>query len=572
VSLVLRVNTKQLDSIVDIQESTKGSTLTNVELDSNFQVLNSTIFSKAPKANPTFTGVVTIPDVSNSLVAFDSTYSGGLPFPTSAYSAESDYLADKNAINLASLVTHLKTIPYSTNIVPSQTAVKYNINTGTYTEVKFTTAAARKQAQVGANTQTLYSGVDLGSKENAFANLYVGEVFVSDKSIVMGGNETGETPTVIGAEPATGGLVLPTNTAIGTSDSVIPANLASTELDKGFAATNTSRAMVNNFTFTGLNIVTPPYPVMLNADGSVSRCTLPNRFIGFVTTSAQSGNVVPVQVGGVVTGISGYTLATGAEYYVGTTGSLSTVNDAENAKIGVGLGSGSLFLYTTSTIDTYLLQYNKLEKADLSVATQSPGSNSLTYNNTTGVFDFTPTDLSAYAPLASPTFTGAPLAPTATAGTNTTQLATTQFVRTEVAALVDSAPTTLDTLNEIAASISDNADFAGSVTSSLALKASLDSPTFTGSVTAPTPSDTSNDDTIATTAFVRNTSPTLNSPTLTGIPTAPTAAASVNNTQIATTAYVTTAVAQGGGASNLDGGLANTTRTLATHHFDGGNA
>ena len=311
---------------------------------------------------------------------------------------------------------------------------------------------------------------------------------------------------------------------------------------------------------------------MLNADGSVSRCTLPNRFIGFVTTSAQSGNVVPVQVGGVVTGISGYTLATGAEYYVGTTGSLSTINDAENAKIGVGVGTSSLFLYTTSTIDTYLLQYNKLEKADLSVATQSPGSNSLTYNNTTGVFDFTPTDLSAYAPLASPTFTGAPLAPTATAGTNTTQLATTQFVRTEVAALVDSAPATLDTLNEIAASISDNADFAGSVTSSLALKASLDSPTFTGSVTAPTPSDTSNDDTIATTAFVRNTSPTLNSPTLTGIPTAPTAAASVNNTQIATTAYVTTAVAQGGGASNLDGGLANTTRTLATHHFDGGNA
>ena len=59
---------------------------------------------------------------------------------------------------------------------------------------------------------------------------------------------------------------------------------------------------------------------------------------------------------------------------------------------------------------------------------------------------------------------------------------------------------------------------------------------------------------------------------MTGIPTAPTAAASVNNTQIATTAYVTTAVAQGGGASNLDGGLANTTRTLATHHFDGGNA
>ena len=42
-----------------------------------------------------------------------------------------------------------------------------------------------------------------------------------------------------------------------------------------------------------------------------------------------------------------------------------------------------------------------------------------------------PTDTSR-APLASPTFTGTPKAPTATAGTNTTQIATTEFVKTEV--------------------------------------------------------------------------------------------------------------------------------------------
>ena len=43
-----------------------------------------------------------------------------------------------------------------------------------------------------------------------------------------------------------------------------------------------------------------------------------------------------------------------------------------------------------------------------------------------------PTDTSR-APLASPTFTGTPAAPTATAGTNTTQIATTAFVQTAVA-------------------------------------------------------------------------------------------------------------------------------------------
>jgi len=42
-------------------------------------------------------------------------------------------------------------------------------------------------------------------------------------------------------------------------------------------------------------------------------------------------------------------------------------------------------------------------------------------------------DLAAKAPLASPTFTGTPAAPTATTGTNTTQVATTAFVQTEIA-------------------------------------------------------------------------------------------------------------------------------------------
>ena len=44
-------------------------------------------------------------------------------------------------------------------------------------------------------------------------------------------------------------------------------------------------------------------------------------------------------------------------------------------------------------------------------------------------------DVSAYAPLASPELTGAPLAPTAAADTNTTQIATTAYVQTEIAAL-----------------------------------------------------------------------------------------------------------------------------------------
>jgi len=78
---------------------------------------------------------------------------------------------------------------------------------------------------------------------------------------------------------------------------------------------------------------------------------------------------------------------------------------------------------------------------------------------------------SYYAPIASPALTGTPTAPTATAGTNTTQIATTAFVSTAVANLINSAPGALDTLDELAAALGDDANFASTVTNSLALKA-----------------------------------------------------------------------------------------------------
>ena len=76
------------------------------------------------------------------------------------------------------------------------------------------------------------------------------------------------------------------------------------------------------------------------------------------------------------------------------------------------------------------------------------------------------------AALASPEFSGTPTAPTAAAGTNTTQVATTAFVGTAVSALVASAPAALDTLNELAAALGSDANFSTTMTNALALKAS----------------------------------------------------------------------------------------------------
>ena len=97
---------------------------------------------------------------------------------------------------------------------------------------------------------------------------------------------------------------------------------------------------------------------------------------------------------------------------------------------------------------------------------------------------------------------GNPTAATQSSGNNSTRLATTAFVATEVAALVDSAPGTLNTLNELAAALGDDANFSTTVTNSIATKAPLASPALTGTPTAPTASSGTNTTQVATTAFV----------------------------------------------------------------------
>lgn len=109
-----------------------------------------------------------------------------------------------------------------------------------------------------------------------------------------------------------------------------------------------------------------------------------------------------------------------------------------------------------------------------------------------------------YAPKASPTFTGTPKAPTAAAGNNTTQLATTAFVQAALIALVNGAPATLDTLKEIAAAINNDPNFSATINNALVLKAPLASPALTGTPTAPTAAQTVNNTQIATTAFVKS--------------------------------------------------------------------
>ncbi len=222
---------------------------------------------------------------------------------------------------------------------------------------------------------------------------------------------------------------------------------------------------------------------------------------------------------------------------------------ASGASVPPGGGTGQ-FLAKTSAADfdtewfTITKQIVGLGAVDNTSDLLKPISNA-----TQGAFNLK-------APLASPAFTGTPSAPTAALGTSTLQLATTAFVANALAALVDTAPGTLDTLNEIAAALGDDPNFAATITAQLALKAPLASPALTGVPTAPTAADGTSTTQVATTAFVTSSlSAKANtaSPTFTGIPLAPTAAVDTSSTQIATTAFV---LGQAGGANPLVNGTA----------------
>ncbi|EOT7260487.1 tail fiber protein, partial [Escherichia coli] len=74
------------------------------------------------------------------------------------------------------------------------------------------------------------------------------------------------------------------------------------------------------------------------------------------------------------------------------------------------------------------------------------------------------------APSNSPALTGTPTTPTAPKGTNNTQIASTAFVMAAIAALVDSSPDALNTLNELAAALGNDPNFATTMTNALAGK------------------------------------------------------------------------------------------------------
>ena len=116
--------------------------------------------------------------------------------------------------------------------------------------------------------------------------------------------------------------------------------------------------------------------------------------------------------------------------------------------------AATTYLTISSASSTYLSQSSA---ASTYLSQSSASSTYLTQSSASGT----------YAPLASPAFTGSPTTPNVTAGDSSTKVANTSFVMTAVANLVASAPAALDTLNELAAALGNDASFSTTVSASI---------------------------------------------------------------------------------------------------------
>jgi len=161
------------------------------------------------------------------------------------------------------------------------------------------------------------------------------------------------------------------------------------------------------------------------------------------------------------------------------------VNDPTITLTGAVTGSatmtnlGNVSITTTATSDPTITLAGDLSGSctltNLGSATLTATIADDSHNHTIANVDGLQAALDLKAPLASPALTGTPTAPTALAATNNTTIATTAYVTTAISNLIGGAPAALDTLNELAAAINDDASYASTITTALGTKVATNS-------------------------------------------------------------------------------------------------
>jgi hypothetical protein len=314
--------------------------------------------------------------------------------------------------------------------------------------IEATTGHGATGAVVGTtNTQTL-TNKDLSSATNTLSTSVVtltGTQTLTNKNLTS--------PTITGTGAIAGTF---TGNLTGNLTGNVTGSSGSTT---GNAATATALATARTFQLTG---DVEASGITFDGTGNVS-----------LTTVIGTGAIVNADIN--ASAAIDKTKISGTAITAGDTGTVTSTMIANDTIVNADINTSAQIAYsklnlTNTIVDADVnasaaIAWTKIAPSSTVSATELGYLDGVTSAVQTQIDSklATATAASTYAPLASPALTGVPTAPTATAGTNTTQVATTAYVGTAINNLIDGAPATLDTLNEIAAALADTANFSDTV-------------------------------------------------------------------------------------------------------------
>jgi hypothetical protein len=421
---------------------------------------NTAIGYKAPIASPTLTGTVTLP-ATTSVGTVSATEIAYLDGVTSSIQDQIDTKAPLSGPTFTGTVT----LPASTSIGDvSNLEIGYLDGTSSNLQIQIN-AKAPAASPTFTGTVTLPASTSIGD----VSNVELGYV----NGVTSGIQNQIDAKAPLANAVFTGTFEAPVGTITGTmlangtvsSANIVDGTIATIDLADG-AVTS---AKIADGTIATADIADSAITTAKIADGTIVD--------GDINASA---GIAKTKISGTAVTLSDTGTVTSTMLADGTIVDADINASAEIAQSKISGLSSSFALKADLASPTFTGTVSGITKSMVGL-----GSVDNTADADKPVSSATTTALGLKANLASPALTGTPTAPTAAAGTSTTQVATTAFVGTAVSNLVASAPGALDTLNELATALGNDASFSTTVTNSIALKAPIASPTFTGTATAP---------------------------------------------------------------------------------------